>query len=65
MLKPEDGASVEVTSAVLDSVALVLFWYTELSVVLKTVLLLGTGAEETVDIKLEFAAVLLGDTNAA
>jgi hypothetical protein len=90
MLKPEDGASVEATSSVLEAVAVVLFWYaawavsvgaatspvpmrvledcetrdvvlfccTELSMVLETVL-------ETVDTTLEFAALLLGDTNAA
>jgi len=56
---------VEETSAVLDGVWLVLFWYTELSEVLKTVLLLDTGAVEIVDTALEFAALLVGDTNAA
>jgi len=65
MVKPEEGASVEETSAVLDGVWLVLFWYTELSEVLKTVLLLDTGAVEIVDTALEFAALLVGDTNAA
>ena len=48
-----------------ESTDVVLFWYTELSMVLEIVLLLDTGPVETVDPTLEFATLLVGDTYAA